>query len=185
MTPVQELFNALSMVLPTAVLALNAWAAPQNRFVVILLVGSAMHLPVSFTYHLSAAFGRYTDRLDNDMRRLDQSMQHVTGTIFSFALSGSVSYMVLNLAFNLRGLYLLWHPRTSNDGKRWVPVLGCVLMSTAPMLWRRDFANYALAAASMALGGVAFLSTGWGHTIFHLALMSYAQALANSVMVYR
>ena len=138
MSPAQEVGNAVSMVLPTAVLAFNAWADP-NSFVTVLLVGSAMHLPVSFTYHLSVAFERYQDRLDNDMRRLDQSMQHVAGTVFSFALSGSLGYTALNLALNLRGLYYLWAKETSNDGKRWVPVLLCVLMYTAPglpELWR-------------------------------------------------
>ena len=186
MTPVQEVSNALSMILPTAVLAFNAWTAP-NRMVIVLLIGSSMHLPVSFTYHLSAAFNRYSDRLDNDMRRLDQSMQHVVGTIFSFALSGSVKYTALNLAVNIRGLYLLWDKGTSNDGKRWVPVLLCVLMYTAPMLWRGDFQNYSIAVASMAVGGVSFVPAlnkrffrGWGHTIFHVVLMIYAQALANS-----
>jgi len=186
MTPAQEMGNAFSMVLPTAILAFNAWTSP-NRLVVVLLVGSSMHLPISFTYHMCAAFNRYTDRLDNDMRRLDQSMQHVVGTIFSFALSGSVNYMLLNLLLNLRGLFLLWSKETSNDGKRWVPVLFCVLMYTAPMLWRGDFRNYIVAVASMAVGGVSFVPElnkriflGWGHTIFHVVLMVYAQALANS-----
>ena len=167
------------MVLPTAVLAFNAWADP-NSFVTVLLVGSAMHLPVSFTYHLSVAFERYQDRLDNDMRRLDQSMQHVAGTVFSFALSGSLGYTALNLALNLRGLYYLWAKETSNDGKRWVPVLLCVLMYTAPMLWRGDYQNYGVAVASMAVGGAAFVSSGWGHAVFHTVLVVYAQALANS-----
>ena len=183
MHPAQEVGNAISMMLPTAILAFNAWTEP-NRLVMVLLVGSSMHLPISFTYHLGAAFNRYPDRLDNDMRRLDQSMQHVVGTIFSFALSGSFTYMVLNLALNLRGLYLLWNKDTSNDGKRWVPVLFCVLMYTAPMLWRGDYQNYGMAVASMAVGGVSFVNKtiffGWGHTAFHVVLMVYAQALANS-----
>ena len=186
MTPSQEIGNAVSMILPTAVLAFNAWTSP-HKLVIILCLGSSMHLPVSFTYHLSAAFNRYADRLDNDMRRLDQSMQHVVGTIFSYALSGSLNYAMLNCFLNLRGVSLLWKSKTSNDGKRWVPVLFCVLMYTAPMLWRGDFQNYSIAVASMAIGGVSFvpelnkkLFLGWGHTIFHVVLMIYAQALSDS-----
>ena len=49
----------------------------------VLVTGAAMHLPSSFTYHMSAAMGRYPDPLDNDMRRLDQSMQHVVGTMYA------------------------------------------------------------------------------------------------------
>jgi hypothetical protein len=186
MTPSQEIGNAVSMILPTAVLAFNAWTAP-HKLVIILCLGSSMHLPVSFTYHLGAAFNRYPDRLDNDMRRLDQSMQHVAGTIFSYALSGSLKYALLNSLLNLRGVYLLWKTETSNDGKRWVPVLFCVLMYTFPMLWRGDFQNYFVAVASMAIGGVSFVPElnkkvflGWGHTIFHITLMIYAQTISDS-----
>jgi hypothetical protein len=146
-----------------------------------------MHLPVSFTYHLSAAFNRYPDRLDNDMRRLDQSMQHVVGTIFSYALSGSLKFALLNLVINFFGVKQLWEVKTSNDGKRWIPVMICVLMYTSPMLWRGDVSNYGLAMASMVIGGVSFVPQlnkhifmGWGHTIFHTVLVFYAQALANS-----
>lgn len=188
MTPVQEFMNAVTMVLPTAVLAVNAWHAP-NRMVVVLLMGSSMHLPVSFTYHLSAAFHRYPDRLDNDMRRLDQSMQHVIGTMFSFALSGSLPYLLLNLAINTHGIMQLWDAGKSSDGRRWVALMLSVVMYTLPMLWRGDIANYGLAMGSMLIGGLSFVPElnkrvflGWGHMIFHATLMVYAQALADSAV---
>jgi len=186
MTPIQEVSNAISMILPTAVLAYNSWTS-QNPLVIMLLMGSSMHLPVSFTYHMSVAFSRYTDRLDNDMRRLDQSMQHVVGAMYAFALSGSIQYTLINIVFNIQGVMQLWRSSTSNDGKRWIPVMICVLMYTFPMLWRGDLHNYRVAMASMIFGGVSFVPElnkkffmGWGHTIFHAVLMVYAQALANS-----
>lgn len=186
MTPTQELLNAVTMILPTAVLAINVWQNP-NRMVVILLVGSSMHLPVSFTYHLGAAFRRYPDRIDNDMRRLDQSLQHVIGAMFAFALSGSLPYLLLNTATNAVGIIDLWDSRKSNDGKRWMPLTVSVIGYTLPMLWRGDFPNYSLATGSMLIGGLAFvpefnkkLLFGWGHTVFHIMLVVYAQALADS-----
>ena len=184
MTPAQEVGNAVSMLLPTAALALHAsWAAP-NQLVTILLIGSAMHLPVSFTYHLGCACDRYPDCIDNDMRRLDQSMQHVSGTLYAFALSGgSVAYTLGNAAANLHSIRQLWHPETSNDGLRWRHVLASVLLYTAPMLWRGDWRNYILAAASMGFGTFAFVpgcAGGWGHTLFHIALVAFAHALAES-----
>eukprot|EP00960_Hanusia_phi_P078450 768817-Hanusia_phi.AAC.12 len=188
MTPVQEVVNAITMILPTAVLAVNAWNS-QNKLVMILLMGSSMHLPVSFTYHLSVAFNRYSDRLDNDMRRLDQSLQHVVGVMYSFALSGSFEYFLLNLIFNARAVIHLWDSKKSNDGKRWIPIMFCVLMYTFPMLWRGDFCNYGLAMVSMIIGGVSFvpqLNTrvcrGWGHTVLHTILMVYAQALSRHIL---
>ena len=186
MTPAQEVSNAVSMILPTAVFAFNSWKSP-NKLVMILLVGSSMHLPISFTYHLSAAFNRYPDRLDNDMQRLDQSMQHVVGTIFSYALSGSWKFALLNLIINSFGIKQLWNAKTSNDGKRWILVMVCVLMYTSPMLWRGDIQNYALAMGSMLIGGISFVPQlnkhiflGWGHTIFHTVLVVCAQGLSDS-----
>lgn len=186
MTSTQEFLNSISMVLPTLVFAMNAWYNP-SRFLAVLLVGSSMHLPVSFTYHLGVAFHRYPDRLDNDMRRLDQSLQHVMGILFSFALSGSLGYALLNLLFNLYGIVQLWDARTSNDGRRWMPVLISILLYTAPMLWRGDVSGYSLAITSVALGGFPFIPRfnhsvfcGWGHAIFHVVLMIHAQALSHS-----
>eukprot|EP00960_Hanusia_phi_P053962 762510-Hanusia_phi.AAC.9 len=186
MSPLQEFFNAVTMLFPTIALSHYAinWPHP---FVVLLLLGTVSHLPVSFTYHMSVAFSRYDDRLDNDMRRLDQSMQHVLGAIFSYALSGSFAYMLLNLIYNVYAIILLWDPQTSNDGKRWFPVMISVLMYNAPMAWRSDYENFMIAFFSMGLGGMSFIPwlnkrffSGWGHSIFHVALFLYARALAQS-----
>jgi hypothetical protein len=115
-------------------------------------------------------------------------MQHVVGTIYSFALSGcSVPYLAGSLLFNSWGIIQLWRKETSNDGKRWVNVLICVLVYTAPILWRKDLYNYSVVAASMAVGGISFIPElnkkfmfGWGHTFFHLTLGIYGKALADS-----
>ena len=174
MTPTQEAVNAATTLLPVLALADQP----------VLLAGGLMHAPVSFAYHLGVAFGR--PRLDNDLRRLDQSLQHVVGTLFAFALSCSLGYAALSLAVNLRGIYFLWHTATSNDGRRWVPVLVSVLLYTAPMVWRGDYENYCVAVASMAVGAAAFVPrwscvfSCWGHAVFHVALVVHAQALAAS-----
>jgi hypothetical protein len=186
MTAAQEVLNAITMVLPTAVLVFNTYKS-RNRLVAMLLLGSCMHLPISFTYHLGTALRCYPDRIDNDMRRLDQSMQHVVGTIFSYALSGSWKFAILNMIINSFSIRKLWDARTSNDGKRWIPVMVCVLMYTMPMLWRGDIRNYSLAVGSMMMGGMSFVPQlnkriflGWGHAVFHTVLTVCAQALADS-----
>ncbi|EKX32403.1 hypothetical protein GUITHDRAFT_148645 [Guillardia theta CCMP2712] len=188
MSPIQEAMNGISMVVPTVVLGLDAWTT-GDWHVTVLLLGSCMHLPVSFTYHLSVACGRYRDRLDNDMRRLDQSMQHVVGTLYCFALSGSLWYMIANAVFNGVSVVKLWDARTSNDGRRWVRVMVSMLLYTGPVIWRGDYWNYGVVVASMALCGVCFVPrvncgvfSGWGHTMFHVILGFYASALARSAL---
>jgi hypothetical protein len=93
------------------------------------------------------------------------------------------------MAFNLRCIYLLWDKATSNDGKRWIPVFFCTMLYMIPMLWRRDYYNYAAAVTSMMAGGLSFiphinkrLFLGWGHTTFHVILAFHAQILVNSVI---
>jgi hypothetical protein len=189
MTPIQEISNAVTMVLPTWVIAWNA-CLNSSSMVVLLLVGSCIHLPFSLLYHTCAALKCYPDRIDNDLRRLDQSMQHVVGTMFSFALSGSFKYAALNLIFNAMCIRRLWDADTSNDGKRWISVMQCILMYTLPIIWRGDVYNYVLAISSIGVGGLCFIPcmncrvfNGWGHTVFHLLLSVYAQALANSALL--
>ena len=187
MTPAQEMANALTIPLPTCVLGIMTMVRCREQCgcLVGLLVGSAAHLPVSFAYHLSAALGRYPDRLDNDMRRLDQSMQHASATVFAFALhnSGWPCYCWLISAFNLWCIFDIWR---RNDGRRWVHVLLSVLMYTTPIGFR-DSKTYALAMAGFAVGGVAFVPEvnqrvfrGWGHALFHLSLCSFAYWLAKA-----
>lgn len=191
MTPAQEMANAVTILLPTCVF----WLMTMRRHcgqcgcLVGLLVGSAAHLPVSFTYHLSAALGRYPDRLDNDMRRLDQSMQHATATVFAFALhygEWPTYYCWLTSAFNLWCILQIWR---RNDGqRRWVHVLLSVLMYTTPIVFKdRTTTTYAVAMASFALGGAAFIPEvnqrvfhGWGHALFHLSLCPFAYGLAKA-----
>mmetsp|Transcript_39618 Transcript_39618/g.61822 ORF Transcript_39618/g.61822 Transcript_39618/m.61822 type:complete len:291 (-) Transcript_39618:2549-3421(-) len=186
MTASQEVANAITMLFPVCVLGYYCWIKPHN-LVATLLVAASMHLPASFTYHLSCAFRRYEKRLDNDMRRLDQSLQHIVGAFNSLALSGSLIYFLLNSAFNMYGVVQLWKPETSNDGKRWKLVMVSVLLYTAPMLWRGDNLNYFLALTSIGFGGISFVPAynttyfgGWGHSLFHTVLIVFAYALQDS-----
>ena len=191
MSPVQEAMNAITMTLPSAsllsLLLLSQRPTPMNHAQGLLLFGTLMHLPISFSYHMGAAMGMFGSRLDNSMRRLDQGMQHAMCAAFSMALSGSKGYACANLLINLFFAVQLWMPGTSNDGRRWVPVAACTFFYTLPMLWRGDLQNYVVAVASMAMGGTAFIPSvnasvfgGWGHSIFHCLLAIYARALARS-----
>ena len=177
MTPSQEIANALSMLLPTVILL--AYSSP-----LLLLLGACMHLPVSFTYHLSMAFGRYADPIDNDMRRLDQTLQHVVCTLYSYATSlGSFPYTLMNLIINAIGIVQLWDPQTTNDRKRWQPIFVSGVLYLLPLLTQRGNAFYFLLAfLTFLLGGTAaFLYDkvlrGYGTLILHSLLAIHAYAL--------
>jgi hypothetical protein len=126
MSSCQEVANALSMFAPSLALLLSVWEEP-HALVMVLLIGTAMHLPVSFTYHLSCALQHFPDRIDNDLRRLDQSLQIVSGSLFAVALSGSWLYGLVHLLVHFRGICTMWLARTSNDGMRWKNIALSVL----------------------------------------------------------
>ena len=128
MSSAQEFANAVSMFAPTLALVQSVSEEP-HALVVVLLIGAAMHLPVSFTYHLSCALQHCPDRIDNDLRRLDQTLQIVSGSLFAVALSGSWLYGVLHLFVHFRGICTMWLAHTSNDGMRWKQIALSVVFS--------------------------------------------------------
>ena len=189
-TSLQEAANALSMMVPSAVLFLRHMedCKDPQKYTWILLAFTLFHMPFGTAYHAGAALGVYECRLNNTMRKLDQTMQHMVACAFSFALSGSYYYMALNTVPNAYWTWKIWQHETSGDGKRWVSVGHSIALYTLPMLWRGDLGNYLLAMGSIALGGFAgfvprskAVFGAWGHTGFHMLLGIYADALARSV----
>lgn len=181
MTPAQEMCNAVSMVIPAAILmARGLHSVPMA----CLQIGTLVHLPSSFLYHLNASRRCYTDRIDNRMRRIDQTMQHVAGTLFSFAISRSAGYTLLICLPNLAWIYYIWHPSTSNDRKRWKGVACSVFLYTIPMIFRRDYKNFLGCLFSLCSAGACFLCVdGWGHALFHAMMGPFAYFLSSSVHV--
>lgn len=181
MTPAQELCNAISMAIPVLTLVARG---VHSMPMACLQVGAIIHFPSSFVYHISVGRKCYTDRIDNDMRRIDQTMQHVAGTMFSFATSRSGVYTSLACLPNLLWVYRIWHPSTTNDRKRWRGVSCCICLYTLPVLFRRDYRNFLGCIASLYSAGMCFLFVkGWGHTLFHVLMGPFAYFLSSSVAV--
>lgn len=186
MTFRQEVANAISMCLP-AVCAVCYMCYEGSVGGFIILMGILIHLPVSFTYHMGCAFQRYADRLDNDMRRLDQSLQHVVATLFVFALSNSSLYVALNVAWNTVCVVLLWREDTSNDGKRWIFSCVSCIFFCGSLLIRGEYDVFAKLICTLLLGGLFFVPQininvfgGWGHCVFHIVLCAVAVILVDS-----
>jgi hypothetical protein len=155
-----------------------------------LVLGACMHMPVSIAYHASVAIGHASDEriIDNDLRRLDQSMLHVASVLFAYGISGSPTFAAANVPMNAYGVWQLWRSKaTSNDGRRWMHVAGAMAMYTLPILCRGDVENYALATLTAAIGGTMFVPSinrrflrGWGHTLFHLSMGVFSLAMARA-----
>ena len=192
MTRRQELSNAASMALPSlAVLSVCIITSQLNIRISFLLLGSALHFPASCAYHVSAALDRLPDRIDNDLRRLDQSYAHLVALVYIAALAPTnFAGAVLTccaLAWNLLGVFSLWHASTANDGRRWRMLSVSAVMPVVPLAMQ-GHVNYSLALLLICvLGGVPFIPPvnkrvfhGWGHTLFHVSLGMYAYVCALS-----
>ena len=113
MTYAQELANALSMLVPTTILAWhyfvgNAAECFWHEHTTAFAAGTLLHLPFSFSYHLVCALDWVEDRVDCVFRRLDQTFIHVACAIFSFALSGEVLYFLGNCVLQAWYIAKLW-----------------------------------------------------------------------------
>lgn len=181
MTPLQELCNAVTIVPPGALLVCAHWRRRP-----LLALAGALQTPAAFAYHASVA--RLGHRIDNDLRRLDQTMQHIAAVCLTYELSGcAVAYTLLAAAYAAYSVRCLWHPATSNDGRRCYAVLGSVFFYLGPVLCSPSVgaARKALAFGTMLVGGLlAFVPPaqvlgGWSHAAFHVLLVPHVWSLAR------
>lgn len=183
MTCNQEIFNAITMIVPTSTLAV-CFLRTDSIPVLLLLTGSLIHLPVSMTYHIMCAFNRFEDKIDNNMRRLDQALQHVVGTLYSFVLSGSYLYTAFVSIPNLIWILELYNPMKSNDRKRYKNVLKCILLYCFPMIIiKKDFINTIGTLTSLSISSLFFLHMkGYGHGLFHISMGFFSYFISRSVI---
>eukprot|EP00961_Rhodomonas_salina_P296724 3936606-Rhodomonas_salina.1 len=197
----RELYNALSM-FPALVLGLHALDNPCSAWVG---AGVVMLSPASVMLHLFAFLGRVADVVDNDLRRLDQTLQCVACPMVSFGLGGSVLSLVLSAVTACYAAVRVWDPECSNDGKRHVPICVAAFAAMTPLLEHGFFAVYAATLLVLTASSLCFhastagnlarvtssallqsLAENYGHAVFHLifaasvALMSFGARLACS-----
>ena len=191
MSQEQELFNAITMIFPTILLAYKA-CTYSNYWIKILFISCLIHLAVSLIYHINVAYDNYEDRIDNNIRRLDQTLQIIIGTIITFALFGCWQYTLCAIIINLIGIYYIWNNETSNNGDCWKCILLCVILYTSPILLQRKYYNYLITIGSIIIGGLCFIPEintkyfkGWGHSIMHLFTFIHIQSLINYMQTYK
>ena len=170
MYPKQEVANAFSMLSPLLVVALATYKHWPNGWLMGLLIGSCAHLPASLAFHLRAACVQSPEFIHGDLCLLDQSMLHVTGTVFAFVLSrGHWPYTLFHLGLTLSSVQKLW----CGHARRWPRVAISVLLWLLPMLWISPH-HFFGAMLLFYVGGIGFVFDkkafgGWGHALFHIA----------------
>lgn len=175
----QELLNALTITLPSLYLIYN-----YNNNIILLLLSSLIHLPFSFIYHLLVIHDNYGDKIDNNLRRLDQSFQHISIIIFSYAISKSILFLLFNIIFNFYSIYLIWNKKTSNDMKRWQNICLNGILYKTYLLYDQKYYLYVYTIFIYLLCGFPFIPNinilyfnGYGHALSHVLLILYADAL--------
>ena len=191
MTFTQELCNAMSMILPSCLIAYYwIWEPPAtedepfwNIYSKAFAFGTLLHLPFSVAYHLLCAFDYFEDRIDCVPRKLDQTLIHVVSAILAWALSGVDLYGCGCGIVNTWFIAKLWMKGPHNTSfERRSNVIIAVVLYTFPLLWYGDVVNFA--GASISFWGVAAMAfamnrhlRGWGHSVFHAVFLPFTHFL--------
>ena len=179
MTPIQEVFNAASMLLPSLVFGHKAISLWPDPWLTCLLVGGLMHLPASVSYHLLSA--RDGQKQHTDLRKVDQTMIYLSGAVFAFALSrGSVIYTAINSCYDTYAVFGLW---SGKQERQWIHVAGSVFLWLTPMAGHWE---HVAAGAAFFGSGVCTIPEvnrkylgGWGHSVFHVGVACTAQWMCS------
>jgi len=177
MSFLQEVSNAFSLLVVLNTIGYLFQEEPSVGGCIIIN-GALVHFPVAFTYHMGCAYQRYQHRLNNDMCRLDQSLQHFVTSMYAFALSASWYYVCAVTVYNSIAVSMIW---LENSPARFRYVFFACILYLAPVLWQEDYLNLLGALVTLSVGGAfAFipyinivLLRGWGHTCFHFFLCGH------------
>ena len=179
----QELLNAITIILPSLYLIYN-----YNNNILLLLFSSLIHLPFSFIYHITVVYDKFGDKIDNNLRRLDQSFQHISIIIFSYAISKSILFLIFNIIINYYSICLIWNKKTSNDMKRWKNVCFNGILFKTYLLYEQKYYLYIYTILIYLLCGFPFIPNinilyfnGYGQSLSHCLLILYANALIKCI----
>eukprot|EP00440_Ansanella_granifera_P076316 gb/GFBE01082820.1/.p1 GENE.gb/GFBE01082820.1/~~gb/GFBE01082820.1/.p1 ORF type:complete len:288 (+),score=24.46 gb/GFBE01082820.1/:1-864(+) len=201
----QEVFSALTMVLPSIYVA---HAGPQlaasarvSSSIWLMAYATYCHCVASMGYHFQCAHhsGRSTnfDHFTSPFRIADMSLIHLCCFTYGWAISGgwdSGWWMLFNaISFtanllcvtSLIGKHLCKVPGSKVDSYR---AIGCILWYSSAMVWRADWANYGGLIFSYGVGGFFWTRNDrmgkWGHGLFHVALVPCTYFVLQSAIAF-
>ena len=182
-----ELVNAVTTLCPSVVVSYFYMYNQSlcNTYTLSISIGTLLHMPFSFTYHVLCAFDYFTHRVDCVGRKLDQTFIHVTCVFFSYGLSASPLYAGCNVLVNTLCIRRIWiqgaHDTPFNRRRN---VAAASILYMAPLLWRGDYATFFTAYVGfLGIGSLAFMCQMYaGHAIFHILLGPFVYQLLYSAM---
>jgi hypothetical protein len=195
MTPFQEYMNAISMIGPTICCLyfcyerqISDFSREHDKLVMSFCVGTALHMPFSVVYHVRCALCQRKDRLENNLRCLDQTFIAVASIFFAFALTGSLQYSFICLLYNAATIYRLWTGRTMEverkKERRLTLALG-VMMYLIPIALMRGSLAFIKCFLTFFASAFAFakpdMFRGFGSLIFHIGMAPYCMFLLEAI----
>jgi len=153
-----------------------------------------VHCLASVSYHLQCAFhnGTAWNHLESSFRAADLVSIHACCCIYGWAVSWgqAASLVPASVLANLMGAgMLLWRLALGLPGRKAdsYTVMGCIFLYTSGMACRGDWANYLGLMFCYGVGGALWAANkrlgGWGHGLFHTALVPCVHCVLSSATV--
>ena len=143
--------------------------------IVAAALGNLVHSVVSIYYHITCATTLTSgERITHWTRRLDNASIHFASIGASYATSGRLDYLLLNLIYNVDCMYkqleVEVHPRRNQTR-----LAGSILLYVLPVLVRGDYTLFLQFLLMFSLSGWLFGCYpypfgGYAHGLFHLVL---------------
>lgn len=165
----------------------NMWYLPPPT-VLCIGVGIFIHNPASFLYHWKYCTDpTVLDKIDHWARRLDQSLIHLSGALWSYGVSGSPAYFALNLLYNLDCIRCICQ-KVVKPRRNQCRIFLCAILYTAPLLFMADqsgedsvtvFLHFWVVMLTGTFLFVSYPIGGWSQALFHLVLLFMPKILMN------
>ena len=190
MSSTQEITNAITMMFPVALSWLFVYICDSNIYTLSLAIGTTIHFPASFGYHLHCCFSSNVEQSEI-IKKIDISMIHISSVFYAFATSKSQTYAMACFMYSLLATWHIWKQKGLgiHKVKRAVGVCASVILYTSPIA-HQNAALYPYVMSSFACAGAVYIMNtfgGWSHTIFHmfLVLFQYYMLCSTRIIDYR
>ena len=188
MTSTQEVCNALTMAAPSLVFV-YCWISESEIYTFhtkLIVFTGWTHMYISLSYHMMCSLGYYDDRINCNLRKLDQSFIHMCGISNCVGLSGGdVLFSTTAVVVNAWFICKLWIPGQHDFAlERRLNVVLSTILYLLPQLLRGDLLNLFGCVGGFFFAAVFFqlnwVFRGWGHSLSHLCYCPLYYAVLKS-----
>lgn len=166
-----ELLNAISLL-------------PHNIILfyygnILLKINVIIHLPTAFFYHSYLIFNNI-NKIDNNLRRLDQTTQLICSCILTFITLKSIIYTLFVSIINIYFIDKLWNSKYTNDNNRWIDIMIDIFLYMIPIfLYENGIYYFFIGIIPISLTGILtfYYKIKKIQYIFHLSLIPLSYVL--------